>query len=279
VAKPKSIEFSDGTSIPILYEDRSVLVIDKPAGWMLAPEWWDRTSRNLHLALLSGIQGGDFWARSRNLKFLRFVHRLDADTSGVLLLVKNLSAVPAYSRLFEGRRAEKMYLAVVRGVPKQREWTCRLKLAPQPGKISRMKVDSRQGKEAGTQFRVVQSGHDTALIEARPLTGRTHQIRVHLAESGHPVLGDVLYGAPLVEGAPRALHSSLNRSLALRAVSLAYPDPFLKRTVCIEAPRAKFCERYGFSNPSGGPRLPPNLDSREKIAGKHAGPADKSPVP
>jgi RluA family pseudouridine synthase len=279
VAKPKSIEFPDGTVIPILYEDRAVLVIDKPAGWMLAPEWWDRTSRNLHLALLSGIQGGDFWARSRNLKFLRFVHRLDADTSGVLLLVKNLSAVPAYSRLFEGRRVEKRYLAVVRGVPKQREWTCRLKLALLPGKINRMKVDSRHGKEAETQFRIVQTGRDTALIEARPLTGRTHQIRVHLAESGHPVLGDVLYGAPPVEGAPRALHSSLNRSLALRAVSLAYPDPFLKRAVFVEAPREEFCKRYGFINPSSGPRLRLSLDSREEIAGRNVRRSSNPPVP
>jgi RluA family pseudouridine synthase len=279
VAKPDNIEFSDGTSIPILYEDRSVMAIDKPAGWMLAPEWWDRTGRNLHLALLSSVQGGDFWARSRNLKFLRFVHRLDADTSGVLLLVKNLSAVPAYSRLFESRRVEKLYLAVVRGVPKQREWTCRLRLAPQPGRIGRMKVDSRHGKEAETQFRVVQTGRDTALVEARPLTGRTHQIRVHLAESGHPVRGDVLYGAPLVEGTKRTLHSSLNRSLALRAVSLTYPDPFRRRAVFIEAPREEFCERFGFTNLSGGPKLKVNLDSQPEISRNRARSADKPPVP
>lgn len=278
MAKPDNIEFSDGTSIPILYEDRSVIAIDKPPGWMLAPEWWDRTGRNLHLALLSGIQGGDFWARSRGLKFLRFVHRLDADTGGVLLLVKNLSAVQAYSRLFETRRVEKMYLAVVRGVPGQREWICRLKLAPQPGRVHRMKVDSRRGKEAETQFRVVQTGRDNALIEARPLTGRTHQIRVHLAESGHPVVGDVLYGTPGGGDIPRVTHSALNRSLALRAVSLAYPDPFRKRTVFIEAPREEFCERFGFTNPSVEPGPTTNLDSQRDITRKPARPGAKSSI-
>jgi len=278
MAKPDNIELSDGTFIPILYEDRSVIAIDKPPGWMLAPEWWDRTGRNLHLALLSGIQGGDFWARSRGLKFLRFVHRLDADTGGVLLLVKNLSAVQAYSRLFETRRVEKMYLAVVRGVPRQREWTCRLRLAPQPGRIHRMKVDSRRGKEAETQFRVVQTGRDTALIEARPLTGRTHQIRVHLAESGHPVLGDVLYGAPPGGDTPHVMHSALNRSLALRAVSLAYPDPFRKRTVFIEAPREEFCERFGFTDSSVEPRLTTNRDSQQETTRKSTRPGDKPPI-
>src|SRR5438477_2063753 len=100
MAKPDRIELPEGTVIPILYEDRAVLAIDKPAGWLLAPDSWDRTSRNLQLALMSSIRGGDYWARSRNLQFLRFAHRLDADTSGVLLLVKNSGAVQAYSRLF-----------------------------------------------------------------------------------------------------------------------------------------------------------------------------------
>jgi RluA family pseudouridine synthase len=245
VAKSQVIELPDGTIIPILYEDRAVFAIDKPSGWMLAPDSWDKTSRNLHLALLSGIKGGDFWARSRNLKFLRSVHRLDADTSGVLLLVKNPGAVRAYSRLFEARRVEKIYLTVVHGMPNQREWTCRLKLVPDPKHVGRMKVDSRRGKEAETRFRVLQTGRGAALIEARLMTGRTHQIRVHLAESGHPVLGDQLYGPS--DDEPRCTtRNSPRRFLALRAIVLAFPDPFQKRAVRIEAPRKEFCKRFGF---------------------------------
>ena len=117
MAKPNQIELPTGERIPILYEDRSVLAIDKPAGWMLVPFSWQKTSRNLQAALTSSIGAGDFWARSRGLKYLRFVHRLDADTSGVLLLAKSPGAVNSLGALFEGRRMEKVYLAVVRGAP------------------------------------------------------------------------------------------------------------------------------------------------------------------
>src|SRR5213594_2013263 len=93
LAKSNDIELPTGESIPILYEDRSVMAIDKPRGWMLAPFSWQKTSRNLQAALASSIAAKDFWARSRGLKYLRFVHRLDADTSGVLLLGKSVGAV------------------------------------------------------------------------------------------------------------------------------------------------------------------------------------------
>src|ERR1043166_1757596 len=193
MAKPGNIELPDGEVIPVLYEDRSVLAIDKPRGWMLVPGSWQRTRRNLQMALTSSIAARAFWARSRNLRFLRYVHRLDADTTGVLLFGKSPGAVRTYGELFESRRMEKIYLATVHGVPRQSAWTCRLKLAPdaRPG---RMRVDPRGGKEAETAFRVLQSAGNVSLVEARPFTGRTHQIRVHLAEAGHAVIGDELYG-------------------------------------------------------------------------------------
>src|SRR3954468_24383103 len=103
MAKPQDIELGDGTIIPILYEDRSVLAIDKPPGWMLVPTSWERTARNLQLALESSISGGDFWAKSRNLKYLRSIHRLDGETSGILLYAKSAGAMPVYSQLFETR--------------------------------------------------------------------------------------------------------------------------------------------------------------------------------
>jgi 23S rRNA-/tRNA-specific pseudouridylate synthase len=296
MAKPNCIELPTGDRIPILYEDRSVLAIDKPRGWMLVPFSWQKTTRNLQAALVSAIAAGDFWARSRHLKFLRFVHRLDADTSGVLLLAKSQGALNAYGDLFERRRMEKVYLAVVHGLPAQKEWTCRLKLGPDPRQRGRMKLDSRHGKPAETFFRVLESrklprggGHSAwprqqgtlassaantvskysthmdnsdghsgrqdadplrqaecpplpsgtlSLIEARPFTGRTHQIRVHLAESGCPVVGDDLYATPGEDS---------KQPLGLRAVSLAYHDPFTRRRIHIEAPIDEFCRQFGFT--------------------------------
>jgi 23S rRNA pseudouridine1911/1915/1917 synthase len=237
LAKPNHIELPTGERIPILYEDRAVLAIDKPRGWMLVPFSWQKTNRNLQAALTSSIAAGDFWARSRGLRFLRFVHRLDADTNGILLLAKSPGAVKTFGTLFESRRMEKVYLAVVRGAPENAEWSCRLKLAPDSKAVGRMKVDPRHGKDAETHFRTLQRSGDTTLVEAHPVTGRTHQIRVHLSESGHPVVGDRLYGPQPGTGV---------RNLGLRAVRLSYLDPFVRRRVEIVAPVEQFVEEYGF---------------------------------
>src|SRR6478735_5246771 len=105
--------------MPILYEDRAVLAIDKPRNWMLVPFNWQRTNRNLQAAIVSSIAAGDFWARSRGLKFLRHIHRLDADTSGVLLLARSQGALDTMGRLFESRQMHKTYLAVAQGGAKE----------------------------------------------------------------------------------------------------------------------------------------------------------------
>jgi RluA family pseudouridine synthase len=252
VAKPKQIELNDGAIVvPILYEDRAVLALDKPAGWMLAPDSWDETGRNLQLALHSSINAGDFWARSRNLKYLRFIHRLDAETSGVTLFAKSPGALRAYSEIFEERRIEKYYLTVVHGIPKEMQWICNLALAPDPAMKGRMvairpnqkairNLEPDTVKEAETRFTVLQKGSATALVQAQPVTGRTHQIRVHLAAAGHPVVGDPIYGSDA------AAVSKGRQRLALRSVKLAYRDPFQKRMIYIQAPSEDFLSEYGF---------------------------------
>jgi 23S rRNA pseudouridine1911/1915/1917 synthase len=253
VAKPREIELPDGTRIPILYEDRSVLALDKPAGWLMVPTSWEKTGRNLQLALESSINAGDFWAKSRNLKFLRFVHRLDADTSGVVLFVKSPGAMRAYSELFESRALDKGYLAVVEGVPAKAEWTSTLAVAPVPGAKSKMQaVTSKrpppETKEAETHFRILKSSNESTLLLARPKTGRTHQIRVHLAAAGHPVSGDVLYGnIKAGRSVPADPPSRWGEPLALRAIALAYRDPFTRKHVRIEAPFGDFVRIYGFT--------------------------------
>jgi len=239
MAKPDHIQLCTGLKIPILYEDHAVLAIDKPRGWLLAPSDWRHTGRNLQRALESSVAAGDFWARSRNIRFLRFVHRLDADTSGVLLLVKNIGAVKAYGALFESHQVEKTYWAVSGKTPRNAEWTCQRKLSPHPEKVGLMIVDDKRGKPAETVFRVLCQRPHGALIEARPMTGRTHQIRLHLALSNCPVLHDSLYGhtAQLDAG-----------FLALRATSLIYTDPFRKNQIRIRAPIREFLAEFGFSD-------------------------------
>jgi len=235
MAKPGAIELPGSEPIPILYEDRSVLALDKPRGWMLVPVSWQNTGRNLQAAINSSLAARDFWARTRSLKFLRYVHRLDADTTGVLLFAKSRGAVETYSKMFEGRQMEKTYLAVVSGRAPDIEWTCQLKLAPDPGRVGRIKVDARRGKPAETHFRLLKSHDKYSLIAARPVTGRTHQIRVHLAEAGLPIAGDELYG-----------NVKNQLPLGLRAVRLAYFDPFTKTRVEIRAATEQFLKEYGF---------------------------------
>lgn len=231
--KTADIQLPDGERIHILYEDRSVLAIDKPPGWMLAPDSWERTRRNLQAALVTSVRAREHWARSRSLRFIRFVHRLDAETSGIVLLAKSPGAVPAYTRLFEGRQVRKTYLAIVEGKVAEPEWVCRDPIAPDPHRKGRMVRSQSFGKDAETTFRLLEAAKDHSLIEARPATGRTHQIRVHLAWGGHPVAGDPLYGA------------RKNKSgLALRAIGLEYTDPFSRRKVVVQADASQFLDIF-----------------------------------
>jgi len=235
--KPDHIDL-DGLRVPILYEDPAVMAIDKPAGWLIAPEDWTHTRRNLQLELRSSIAAGDHWARSRQIRFLRFIHRLDADTSGVLLLARSPGALRAYSRLFQERRITKRYLAIVRGRPSASAWTCLLRLSDDPRQPGRVRVDPRHGQQAETRFRVLATSADRVLVEAQPITGRTHQIRVHLAAARLPVLGDSLYGPPDLQPADR------DRGLALRAIELQFMDPFRHRPVTIAAPSDPFLKSW-----------------------------------
>ena len=257
--KPGFIELGDrrdAIRMPILHEDRSVLAIDKAAGWMLVPFNWQRTRFNLQAAITSAIRAGYFWSRSRNLKFLQHIHRLDAETTGILLFGKSPGAVETIGDLFETRRMAKRYLAVVEGVPGAPEWTCRAALGSAPNRIGRVVVDEQNGKPSETGFRVIATRGRRTLIEATPVTGRTHQIRVHLQHAGLPIIGDPLYGT----GFDRRTVSH-EYPMGLRAVELHYLDPFRRTRVHIRADEHRFLKAWGFGPTPGLPGPAPDTAS------------------
>ncbi|MFM2082760.1 MAG: hypothetical protein RL380_1451 [Verrucomicrobiota bacterium] len=277
MSKPNYIELGRGKTLVqmrILYEDRAALAIDKLEGWLLIPFSWRDTARNLQAAITSSIAAGDFWSRSRNLKYLQYVHRLDGDTSGILLFGKTHGAVQSLSKLFEERVTEKVYLCVVAGVPKQTEWTREDKIEKDGGQIGRMRIDPQFGKDAETSFRVLETiernGKPYTLVEARPRTGRTHQIRVHLAASGHSIVGDKIYGGQV---AP---------ILGLRAIFLGYPDPFRQVPVRIRADQDEFRREFGFPPSEPIVRVPREKTAEStapKPAAKPSAPAHKKTAP
>lgn len=241
--KPMHIQFPGLDPIPILFEDRTVLAIDKPAGWMLIPYTWQRTNRNLQAAIDSSIAGGHFWAKSRNLKYLRHVHRLDAETTGILLFGKSPGGLRTLGEIFEQRQMEKVYLAVVAGAPKQAVWKCDKPIGPVPRQFGRMRIDPKEGKPAETGFKVLASVNGATLLECRPVTGRTHQIRVHLLDAGLSIVGDPMYGNTQLKS------TNGHFPMALRAVKLGFINPFTKKRVFIKAPREEFLAAFGFEAP------------------------------
>jgi tRNA pseudouridine32 synthase / 23S rRNA pseudouridine746 synthase len=184
----------------LLYRDALMLVIDKPAGLPVHP----------------GPKGGE--TLTHHLDALRFglprrpeaAHRLDRDTSGCLILGRHPKALARLSDLFRRNEVDKIYWAVVEGGPESLEGEIDLALAPKsPDRGWWMKVDPK-GQPSLTKWRVLGRAEGLTLLELRPITGRTHQLRVHCAASGWPILGDPIYGtAPRFHGPGLHLHARM----------------------------------------------------------------------
>ena len=187
----------------VVYDDKDAFVLNKPPG--LATQGGTKTTHHLD-RLLDGLAD----ERGRP----KLVHRLDKDTSGALLVARSARSAGHFAKSFSGRTARKIYWAIVVGVPDSSEGTIDAALAKQPGTGGeKMHVDPDHGLPAKTRWRVIDhAGNRAAWIELQPLTGRTHQLRAHMAAIGHPIVGDAKYG-----GADAFLTGGISRKLHLHA--------------------------------------------------------------
>jgi RluA family pseudouridine synthase len=178
----------------VIYEDDVLMAIDKPAGLLVAPDRWDKSRDNLMDLLHEGIREKKDWAASSGLGYLANAHRLDAETSGVLLLAKSREMLISLVNLFSQRLTRKFYQAVMIGGPAKDEVEVDLAISPHPVRPGLSVIDTINGKKAVSIVRIRERFTGYSLAEVEILTGRHHQIRVHLKSLGCPLVGDRLYG-------------------------------------------------------------------------------------
>jgi len=191
LSSPATHEFWE---IPVLHEDDQLLALDKPSGLLTSPDRYDAERPNLMKLLHAGIEAGKPWAKERNLTYLSNAHRLDFETSGIILLAKNKPALVELANQFGAEKPSKQYVALAQGAPLDDQFEVDEKISPHPVKVGLMRVDHKGGKKSKTLFTVLERFSDWSLLRCTPLTGRTHQIRVHLKHAGFPIVGDELYG-------------------------------------------------------------------------------------
>jgi 23S rRNA pseudouridine1911/1915/1917 synthase len=211
------------TPLDILYEDAHLLMVNKPAGMAVHPSPGHASGTLVnallaHCPTLSGVGG---------VERPGIVHRLDKDTSGAMVVAKDDLTHRGLARQFAERRVKKLYLAVVRGDVHREAGVIDAAVGRHPVERQKMSTHSRAGREAVTEFRVVERFGRYTLVELRPRTGRTHQIRVHMAALGHPLLGDPTYGRSRKEPARSSLAAQLAwfRRQALHAWLLGLHHP------------------------------------------------------
>jgi 23S rRNA pseudouridine1911/1915/1917 synthase len=222
--EPPSLQ-AEPLPLTILYEDSSLIVVDKPPGMVVHPAYGNPSGTLVNALLyhcedLAGING-----------VLRpgIVHRLDKDTSGVMVVAKDDEAFRGLTKQFKNRTVKKVYSAIVYGSMRQEKGLIDSAVGRHPTQRKRMSTRTKRGREAITRWKKLEEFDGATLLEIFPQTGRTHQIRVHLSSVGHPVLGDSLYGRKATPGAIRdpvlkECTKRMNRQ-ALHARQLEFTHP------------------------------------------------------
>lgn len=203
--------------VRLLFEDESILIIDKPSGLLTIATETER-DRTAYAALRA------YQKRKRPPERLFIVHRLDREASGLLVFAKSADAKERLQSQFEDHTAGRTYVAVVDGQVKPDRFEIRSHLAENAARIVYSTTNLRRGRLAVTHVRVLERRPRTSVVEVRLETGRKHQIRVHMAERGHPIVGDVKYGG------------SRAKRLALHGAALEFRHPRTGRLVRFESP-------------------------------------------
>ncbi len=209
---PLSDDQADFARSLVIHRDAAALVLNKPPG--LATQGGSGTTEHVD-GLLDALS---FESEGRP----KLVHRLDKDTSGALLIARNARAAGHFAKAFSSRTARKVYWAIIVGVPDVFDGMIELPIGKQPGSGGeKMHVDEKEGSAARTRYRVIDRvGNRAAWVELQPFTGRTHQLRVHMAAIGHPIVGDGKYG-----GKEAFLTGTISRKMHLHARRLRIDHP------------------------------------------------------
>jgi len=232
----------------VLWEDEHLLALDKPSRLLTSPDRHDLERVNLMRLLHRDIERGAAWARQRNLAYLANAHRLDFDTTGVLLLAKSKPILVSLTNDFGNGRLEQRYLALAHGAPAQDRFEVNAKLGPHPTRTGLVRVDPWQGKRSLTRCAVLERFRRFTLLECRLGISRTHQVRVHLRYAGVPLVGDALYGGqplllsrlkPGYQAKRHAPERPLIGYAALHAAELRLTHPVTGAELVIAAPWPK----------------------------------------
>ncbi|WP_299497247.1 RluA family pseudouridine synthase [uncultured Shewanella sp.] len=214
--RPPSIPWLD-----LRYVDRDIIVINKPSGLLSNPGIASYT----HDCALTRLQ--------TLFNDTILVHRLDCATSGIMVFARNKKAESHLKTQFQNRQTEKTYIAVIHGILEQQTGEINQAITPDRDTPPKQKIAIQgEGKSATTFYRTLARGHNATLVELTPITGRTHQLRVHMLAIGHPILGDDFYGNENIENAASRLQ--------LHAQSLTFNHPYTKK-------KLTFYSRHSFN--------------------------------